>query len=486
MKPLDGYLIAFVGEEPVNFLRAEGLRVAGANVRVCVPQLDLWTALGEATYDVLVLLASESEPSMAAIRRALLDDARTSELPVLFLVHPLLAHQLVRASHSSTAAVLNNAATDDELVAAIVELAAPRRMWLEAHRQQRFLHDQLRTLVARNDQAQSDLNDLSHDMRSLLGVVFGFACNLRDEIVGALSEGQKEHVARILAASRDATSLLDRTKNAMRVPAELRPKVDVPDAPRGSGAQRTWVDLGELAENVVMLFQQAACDESKSLSCGGPRQSVGVWGDALKLRQVLTNLVVNGIKYTPAGGEVTVSVSFADGPEAADVGPAGRKVAKLVVADTGPGISPEFRARVFERGFRLHEHAHLAGKGIGLAIVHDIVAQHGGVVRVESAPDAGTSFTVTLPSDRRARDRHLGVLLAPDVEQARRLIEVMRAAEPGELKAMLADEPSEFVRLAAQCGAAVVVPREQTSEFATAITRLVRGHDNPARTAESS
>jgi signal transduction histidine kinase len=484
MMPLSGYQIAFVGEEPVNFLRAEGLRLAGANVRVCVPQLDLWTALGDATYDAVVLLSSEAEPSMAAIRRALLDDPRTRELPVLFLVHPALAHQLVRASHAHTAAVLNNAASDDELVSAIVELAAPRRMAMEAHRQQRFLHDQLRTLVARNEQAQSDLNDLAHDMRSLLGVVFGFACNLRDEIVGALSDGQREHVSRILSASRDATSLLDRTKNAMRVPAPLLPSSEVVEAPRGSGAQRTLIDLGELADNVVMLFQQAAHDQAKTLSCR--RGAVSVWGDALKLRQVLTNLVVNGIKYTPSGGQITVTVDWADGAEASGLGPPGRKVAKLVVSDTGPGISPEYRSRIFERGFRLQEHVGLAGKGIGLAIVHEIVAQHGGQVRVDSEPAQGTRFSVMLPCDRRLRDRHLAVLMAPDHEQARRLIEAIRAAEPGELKALLAQEPGEFMRLAGQCGAAVLVPRDEHVEFASAIARLRGSRESMAHAPEST
>jgi CheY-like chemotaxis protein/anti-sigma regulatory factor (Ser/Thr protein kinase) len=120
-----------------------------------------------------------------------------------------------------------------------------------------------------------------------------------------------------------------------------------------------------------------------------------VVADPESLEHILGNLLSNALKFTPAGGEVTVR---AQRTETAGV---------ISVADTGPGIPPEKQAAVFDRfqqaqrpRGRTSPHAHEEGTGIGLALAHQLVDLHGGTIELESAVGEGTTFTVRLPRGR--------------------------------------------------------------------------------------
>jgi len=105
--------------------------------------------------------------------------------------------------------------------------------------------------------------------------------------------------------------------------------------------------------------------------------------------QLMVNLVDNAIKYTPPGGVVTVATRHEPG------------WAIVEVADTGPGIRPEHRQRIFERFFRADSaRSRGGGAGLGLAISRWIAEAHGGEIHVESGPAGGTSFSVRLPGAR--------------------------------------------------------------------------------------
>jgi two-component system phosphate regulon sensor histidine kinase PhoR len=114
---------------------------------------------------------------------------------------------------------------------------------------------------------------------------------------------------------------------------------------------------------------------------------VGVHGDRARLKQVAVNLINNAINYTPAGGQVSVSV-YAE-----------QKEAVLEVADNGIGIPPEALPHVFERFFRVDKARSRedGGAGLGLSIVKSICLAHGGMVDVESTEGQGSRFTVRLP-----------------------------------------------------------------------------------------
>ena len=105
--------------------------------------------------------------------------------------------------------------------------------------------------------------------------------------------------------------------------------------------------------------------------------------NALLLREALTNVIDNAIKYTGRGGEITVRVA----PDGGDV--------LVTVTDNGPGIPEADRARVFERFVRATDHGE--GCGLGLAIVRDIVAQHGGTVDLQDARPHGLRVAIRLP-----------------------------------------------------------------------------------------
>jgi signal transduction histidine kinase len=114
--------------------------------------------------------------------------------------------------------------------------------------------------------------------------------------------------------------------------------------------------------------------------------------DALRLEQVLVNLVDNAIKYSPDGGTIRVDVS-APAPE----------WVQLAVSDHGLGIPPDRRPRLFERFYRAHDESYTSGMGLGLFISKEIVKQHGGSLTAEFPPEGGTRMVVRLPVAGEAR-----------------------------------------------------------------------------------
>ena len=110
-------------------------------------------------------------------------------------------------------------------------------------------------------------------------------------------------------------------------------------------------------------------------------------GDDHQLRQVVANLLDNALRHTPEEARIRVALQAGDGR------------AELAVADDGPGLEPDVAAKVFEPFFRADASRarETGGAGLGLAIVAAIVEAHGGGVRLDTAPGAGATFTVTLP-----------------------------------------------------------------------------------------
>jgi two-component system sensor histidine kinase TctE len=142
------------------------------------------------------------------------------------------------------------------------------------------------------------------------------------------------------------------------------------------------LDLSELVTGSVQHFvEQAAV---KGIDLGFELAPTRIAGDPFLLRDLVDNLVDNALRYTPAGGVVTVHCASA----------AGQGV--LVVEDSGPGIAPARRASVFERFVRLDETS--AGSGLGLAIVRDVALAHGATVEIGERSGGGAVFTVRFPA----------------------------------------------------------------------------------------
>jgi signal transduction histidine kinase len=153
-------------------------------------------------------------------------------------------------------------------------------------------------------------------------------------------------------------------------------------------------DLCEVVRSVLEAPEPALSAKGLVLDVSLEPGTVMVTGDRDRLKQVVVNLLSNAVKFTPRGGRISVSVARQDG----------RGI--LRVADTGEGIAPAFIPHVFDPFRQGALRTMRVGLGLGLAIVHEIVALHGGSVVAESAGDGqGAAFTVTLPLE------HLGVPL---------------------------------------------------------------------------
>ncbi len=223
------------------------------------------------------------------------------------------------------------------------------------------------------------LSNMSHDMRTPLNAISGFAALARKNLGDPAAAG--EYLDRVEASARQ---LLEQINHVLEL-AWTETRED--------GATETLCDLREIMQQVYdFLLPQA---EEKGIAFSFRHELAphsGVYGDEEKLSQLVMYLVNNAVTYTGQGGSVTMSLS--EGEEL----PGKRRRYQLVVADTGVGISEEFLASIFEP-FTREKNTTLSGVhgiGLGLTIVKSIVDKMGGTIDVESAVGRGSTFTVTL------------------------------------------------------------------------------------------
>jgi two-component system, OmpR family, sensor histidine kinase BaeS len=143
------------------------------------------------------------------------------------------------------------------------------------------------------------------------------------------------------------------------------------------------VDLADIAATAADSL--AGRFEAAGITLARRLDSVDVVADAGRLHQVIINLLTNALKFTPAGGQVTI-----------DAGPVEDR-AVLLVSDTGVGIPADELPRIFDRFWRGHQAARTGGSGIGLAVAAELARAHGGELTAASAVGRGTQMTLTLP-----------------------------------------------------------------------------------------
>jgi signal transduction histidine kinase len=166
---------------------------------------------------------------------------------------------------------------------------------------------------------------------------------------------------------------------------------------RRQSAPRDRVDVSEVAREALSLLQPLARTRGVSLSMLTPTCSSVVKGRKLEIEQVVTNLVINAIEAMPDGGKVEIEMASGyperDGAPRLSRGP----VLRLAVRDEGSGMKREELPRIFEPFFTTKPEGE--GTGLGLWLVDNIVREHGGWIEVETAPGAGTRFSVFLPTE---------------------------------------------------------------------------------------
>jgi signal transduction histidine kinase len=216
------------------------------------------------------------------------------------------------------------------------------------------------------------LATVSHELRSPLTAILGWVHVLR----------------RLVAADGDVGRAIDTIERSTRLQARLIE--DLLDASRAAEGKlrlsRRRLDLVPLLRQIADAYRPAARAKGIHFVDRIAAESLPLLADSERIQQVVSNVLSNAIKFTPAEGRVTLVLE-----------PAGA-IARIVVSDTGVGIDHDVLPYVFERFHQGASELSHAGLGLGLAIVKDLVTLHGGAVRAESeGRGRGATFTIELP-----------------------------------------------------------------------------------------
>ena len=241
------------------------------------------------------------------------------------------------------------------------------------------MNDELRNVYAELEEASQHksefLANMSHELRTPLNAVIGFSQVLRDEMVGPVNEKQAEYLDDITSSGNHLLSLINDVLDLSKVEAG---QVELEVHP---------FSLREALERGVVMVRERATEDGVRVALDADPEVDVVDGDERRIKQVIFNLLSNAVKFTPSGGEVDVSATRVNGE------------VRVSVADTGPGIAPEDRERIFEE-FQQTETGvgHREGTGLGLALSKRFVELHGGRIWLESEVGHGSTFTFALPA----------------------------------------------------------------------------------------
>jgi PAS domain S-box-containing protein len=240
------------------------------------------------------------------------------------------------------------------------------------------------------------LSHVSHELRTPLTAIYFFTTNVLDGLVGNLTPGQREHLTLALDNVKQLTDMVRDLLDITRVETH---KIAL--APQQVSADTLIAEClstcgrNAVAKKIILRSEHSA-------------EPPYLWADPTRVRQILTNLIENGIKFTPEGGTVIArSRPYPDDPG----------FLCLSVSDTGAGISSEHREIIFDRLAQVESgiEASRTGLGLGLFISKELVKQHGGKIWVESRLGQGSTFFFTLPIFSLAK-LCAPIFIAPNLE----------------------------------------------------------------------
>ncbi len=233
------------------------------------------------------------------------------------------------------------------------------------------LHDI--TYLKELDRIKSDfVNTVSHDLRSPLTAILGYV-----ELIaraGPVNEQQRDFIHRVQFSVNNITALINDLLDLGRVEA-------------GFDTRKEVVQLPPLIHEVVDSLQKRIREKEHTVSLDIPDNLPSLIGNPIRLRQMISNLITNAIKYTPEQGRIAMQCRAEDGQII------------FQIQDNGAGIPLADQPFVFDKFYRGSNIPHdSVGSGLGLAIVQSIVQNHQGRIWLESTPGQGTTFTVVLPT----------------------------------------------------------------------------------------
>jgi signal transduction histidine kinase len=241
------------------------------------------------------------------------------------------------------------------------------------------INDLLTRLRNSFKEQQRFIADASHELRTPLAV-------LRGETEVALGK------TRSVAEYQESLSLIqDEAERLSRIVEDLFILARQPIDTRAV-LNKEPVSLNDAVSDCARAARVLAFRKGIRLKLENDSPAVAVHGDAELIKRMILNLLDNAVKYTPAGGEISLVLARQNGN------------AEIVVSDTGIGIPETDQARVFDRFFRVDKARArtLGGAGLGLSIAQWIVEVHGGTISLASTPGHGSTFTAVLPLDQRS------------------------------------------------------------------------------------
>lgn len=251
----------------------------------------------------------------------------------------------------------------------------------------RRLNENLRLSEARLAEASRAKSEflarMSHELRTPLNAIIGFSEMIREAMIGPLDARYRGYGADINSAGRHLQTIINDILDISKIEVG---RLELHAEPV------LIAESVEACRRIVAAMAEAA---SVALSVALPPELPEIRCDALRLRQILLNLMSNAVKFTPAGGRVDVSAAIAGGH------------AVIAVADTGIGMKEE-DIDIALQPFRQIDHAgrgaltrRFDGTGLGLPLAKALVELHGGTLAIESKPGAGTTVRVAMPLERR-------------------------------------------------------------------------------------
>ena len=261
------------------------------------------------------------------------------------------------------------------LISAKLHIEAVTESYRELTEKNRQLEESFAKLKELDRLKSNFLATMSHELRTPLTSVIGYSEMMLEGLGGPLTSEQREYLGIIMEKGENLlqliTSILDISKiEAGRVRLVL-----------------SEIDAGQVMRDAVATVLPLSRKRGLKMVCEPPAVP-RIHADRDKLRQCLVNLCSNAVKFTPAGGKITVSAQTAPGDRVA-----------IHVTDNGIGIAEEHLERVFDVFYQVDGSStrEYGGAGLGLAIVKSFVEAHGGAVSVRSRPGEGSTFTVLLP-----------------------------------------------------------------------------------------
>lgn len=228
------------------------------------------------------------------------------------------------------------------------------------------------------------LSIVSHELRSPLAAIENYLQTILGGYAGELTEKQQRMLKRCALRVIDLRALIGDVVDLARM------------RPEQIQADFEWFDPGEVGNESIEDTRLAAAEKGITIRVEAPQRFEPIIGARRRMRQVLTNLLNNAIKFSPPGGTVTIRVRCEPAALAFEV------------EDEGPGIPPEDMPHIFEEFFRAGNASDTAGAGLGLAIAKKIVEAHEGRIVAKNLAggeaESGARFTVTIPRNLETRE----------------------------------------------------------------------------------